>query len=181
MPFVFCLFLFRMPEVLDLSLFIGIKSFSQHGYGRICSGPPKFAGMVELVDAADSKSAGGNPLRVQVSLSVPKKTRRLLFCNRLIFCLFVSPLYHHHRGWASAPQHRLGYPPVCVSGETGTESVHRVRVGAGSVSLPHKHFKNKPPLAVFSLFFRFNKMDFYHKHLGARGVAHGRPPGSCTG
>ncbi len=31
------------------------------------------AGMVELVDAADSKSAEGNLLRVQVSLPVPKE------------------------------------------------------------------------------------------------------------
>lgn len=31
-----------------------------------------YAGMVELVDAADSKSAGGNTLRVQVSLPVPE-------------------------------------------------------------------------------------------------------------
>ena len=30
------------------------------------------AGMVELVDAADSKSADGNILRVQVSLPVPE-------------------------------------------------------------------------------------------------------------
>ena len=33
------------------------------------------AGMVELVDAADSKSAEGNLLRVQVSLPVPRKSK----------------------------------------------------------------------------------------------------------
>ena len=32
-----------------------------------------FAGMVEMVDAADSKSAGFTPLRVQVSLPVPEE------------------------------------------------------------------------------------------------------------
>ena len=36
---------------------------------------PRLAGMVELVDAADSKSAEGNLLRVQVSLPVPKKNK----------------------------------------------------------------------------------------------------------
>ena len=36
-----------------------------------------FAGMVELVDASDSKSDGFTPLRVQVSLPVPSKSKGL--------------------------------------------------------------------------------------------------------
>ena len=44
--------------------------------------------MVELVDAADSKSAGFTPLRVQVSLPVPENIRRLQ--NVAAFLLFAA-------------------------------------------------------------------------------------------
>ena len=48
--------------------------------------------MVELVDAADSKSAGFTPLRVQVSLPVPENIRRLqnvaAFLLSAAHCLF---------------------------------------------------------------------------------------------
>ena len=47
------------------------------------------AGMVELVDAADSKSAEGNLLRVQVSLPVPAKNKGLQKC-RSFFCLLCD-------------------------------------------------------------------------------------------
>ena len=47
--------------------------------------------MVELVDAADSKSAGFTPLRVQVSLPVPANIKGLQ--RQSLFCVFA--LYQH--------------------------------------------------------------------------------------
>lgn len=45
---------------------------------RLNYGISSQAGVVELVDAVDSKSTGGNPLGVRVSPPAPKKIRRLL-------------------------------------------------------------------------------------------------------
>ena len=97
--------MFRAAEVLDLSLFIGIKSFSHHGYRRIAL-EPQCAGMVELVDAADSKSAGGNPLRVQVSLSVPEKLKGLQKCR---------PFFRLQSVYRCVPPYTVGHrsrPPI---------------------------------------------------------------------
>ena len=50
---------------------LGYKATHATYLQYILHGTGQSAGMVELVDAADSKSAEGNLLRVQVSLPVP--------------------------------------------------------------------------------------------------------------
>ena len=50
---------------------LALQSHSRHALATDLQGVGLSAGMVELVDAADSKSAEGNLLRVQVSLPVP--------------------------------------------------------------------------------------------------------------
>ena len=56
---------------------LGYKATHATHLQYILHGAGQSAGMVELVDAADSKSAEGNLLRVQVSLPVPNKIKGL--------------------------------------------------------------------------------------------------------
>ena len=62
----------RQPTMgLDELPRLGLQSHSRKAYAALPMCIGQSAGMVELVDAADSKSAEGNLLRVQVSLPVP--------------------------------------------------------------------------------------------------------------
>ena len=64
----------RQPTMgLDELPRLGLQSHSRHAHATRLHAVGLSAGMVELVDAADSKSAEGNLLRVQVSLPVPSK------------------------------------------------------------------------------------------------------------
>ena len=68
----------RQPTMgLDELPCLGLQSHSRHAYAALPMCLGQSAGMVELVDAADSKSAEGNLLRVQVSLPVPNKIKGL--------------------------------------------------------------------------------------------------------
>ena len=60
---------------LDELPHLELQSHSRHAHATRFAGAGLSAGMVELVDAADSKSAEGNLLRVQVSLPVPRKSK----------------------------------------------------------------------------------------------------------
>ena len=72
----------------------------------LCHSPlPTPAGMVELVDAADSKSAGGNTLRVRVSLPVPENKVERSSSTTLDLCYFSL----------STPWGELHHPPHHVT------------------------------------------------------------------
>ena len=71
LPMIAC----NRPRGLTNCPALGYKATHATYLQYILHGTGQSAGMVELVDAADSKSAEGNLLRVQVSLPVPSKSR----------------------------------------------------------------------------------------------------------
>ncbi len=99
-----------------LMLVLGNAQFCLDVKGRF-GYQKKNAGMVELVDATDSKSVTSNGVRVQVSLPVPNLIRKALSRAFLICGIFLgkpAPAVFSPRGSGSVKSSWAAYPTTCL-------------------------------------------------------------------